>query len=308
MSLKGDRMKKSRLSSAMFIALFLLVSNIIRFPNVTAPPPASPDHFIADICPNNNNTNVHLLNVSVNITLNASDRYQEMGISFIGNYSLFNPESLTNLTIFLPFLICLDIERATFGVFVNDSQIPFEINEILWDTVENGTNILGNLDWLSAFPRYFLCPIILITTNLTLMENATYVVTYQFEGSIPNPLWDDVFFVFYTSETAKFWKGNATERVEYNVFGGNPVFRWRGSGLYNNSTKYLEYVEGKKIVCEWINAPGGWIGLGVNFDERNFSFSTPLDIFFTNIPGFIVIIIVIALYVRKRKRKYLRDV
>lgn len=214
-------MKKSQLYSVIIISLFVLTSNIGFCAKATAPPPPPmPDQFIADIFPKINNTNIHLLNASAIITLNATDLINEIGITFYGEFTLFNPEKPTNLTILLPFSLRLDAVNASFGVSINDTQVPFEI---LSTTEENLTSMGVNIDFMTNYYFFVHWPISLITSNLTLLENNTYVVKYQFEGIIPEPIGGGgIFFMIYSSGTAKFWKGNATERVEYLVFGGNP--------------------------------------------------------------------------------------
>ena len=293
-------MKKSQLSSVILITLLVLTSNIGICPKITAPPPAPyPDRFIADIFPNNNNTIIHLLNVSVNITLNASDLFNKIGITFNGIYTLFNPENLTKLTIILPFSLCIDVEIATFGVFVNDTQVPFEV---VRTSEENLTDTGVNIDFIPEFGFFLHCPITLITTNLTLMENNTYVVKYQFEGSIPEPLRYQIFYMIYSSETAKFWKGNATERVEYKVFGGNPQFGT--SGLYNGSRQVFDIAGGKKFICEWNNAQEGLTLIGVRFDERKYELYSPtIIIIVLNILAYVAIASVIILWIKRRKKK-----
>lgn len=293
-------MKKSQFSSAILIALFVLTGIINICPKITAPPPAPiPDRFIADIFPNNNNTIIHLLNVSANITLNALDLFNKIEITFNGIYTLFNPENLTNVTIILPFSLCLYIENATYGVSVNDTQIPFEV---VRTSEENLTKIGVNIDFLPEFGYFLHCPITLITTNLTLMDNNTYVVKYQFEGSIPEPLRYQIFYMIYSSETAKFWKGNATERVEYNVFGGNPQFDTIGT--YNGSRQVLDIAGGKKHIYEWSNAQEGLTLIGIRFDEREYDlYGQTLLIIVLNILGYGTITSVIVILIIRRKKK-----
>ena len=294
-------MKKSQLSSAILIALFVITSNIGFCPKITAPPAPVPDRFIADIFPQNNNTIIQLLNVSVNITLNALDRYNEIGISFNGKYTLFNPNNLTKITIILPFSLCLDIEHATFGVSVNDTQVPFEV---VSTPKENLTSTGVNIDLILEILRFLQCSITLITTNLTLMENNTYLVKYQFEGSIPDPLKYETFYMIYSPETAKFWKGHATERVEYIIFGGNPQFSLFNVPVpYNASWQVLDIVGGKKLICEWNNAQEWLFGIGVSFDEREYFYGPTLIIIVLNILAYVAIASVIVIWIKKRKKK-----
>jgi len=294
-------MKKSQLRSAILIALFVFTININIYPKVTAPPPVPrPDRFIADVFPNNNNTNIHLLNISALITINASDFYNEIKINFNGKYTVFNPENVTNLTIFLPFSLCMNLENATFGVFVNDTQVPFELFST---TQENVTSTDVNVDFIPRIVYYLPCSITLITLNLTLLENYTYIVNYQFEGWIPEPLkYYDLFYMIYSSETAKYWKGNATERVEYKVFGKIPVFG--SSGLYNGSRQVLDIAGGKRFICEWDNAQEGLIEIGIRYDEREYDLYGPtIIIIVLNGLAYVAITSVIVLWIIRRKKK-----
>lgn len=260
-------MKKSQLSSAILIALFVIASNIGFCPKITAPPPPAPDQFIADIFPKSNNTNIHLLNAGANITLNATDLINKIGVTFNGRYTLFNPQNPTNLTIVLPFSLCLNVVYATFGVSVNDSQVPFELVSF---TEENLTSMETKIDIIPVYAVH--CPITLITFNLTLLENNTYIVKYQFEGSIVHTLsFPNSFYMVYSSDTAKLWKGNATEKVEFKTFGGNPHFGIVGN--YEVLPQELDIVGGKRFICEWDNAQSNNIQIGIIFYGSTNEFS-----------------------------------
>lgn len=291
-------MKNCQFTSAILIALFVLTINIELCPKITAPPPPIPDQFIADIFPKNNNTDIHLLNVSAIITLNALELINEIGITFNGKYTLFNPENPTNLTISLPFSLCLDVEDATFGVSVNDTHVPFEI---VSTTQENLTNMGVDIDIIPAFAVH--CPITLITSNLTLLDNTMYVVKYRFESSILKPLsFRDLFYMVYSSDTAKLWKGNATERVEYNVFGGNPVFSIGGDieGLW----EILDVVGGKRYIYEWNNTQNNTVQIGISFYGY-----TPkiipgmIEMIVLNGLAYVAITSVIVIWMKARKKK-----
>ena len=289
-------MKKSQFTSVILIALFVLTINIEICPKLTASIPPIPDQFIADIFPKNNNTNIQLLNTSATITLNATYLINEIGITFNGMYTLFNPENPTNLTISLPFSLCFDVENATFGVSVNDTQVPFEIVSTAGD---NLTSMGVNIDFIPAFD--FHCPITLITSNLTLLENKTYVVKYQFEGSIPKPLsFRNLFYMIYSSDTAKVWKGNATERVEYKAFGGNPIFGITGN--QEGLPQMLDIAGGKMYICEWNNAQNYTVQIGIRFYGSTPEF-IPIELIVSNILGYVTITSVIILWIIWRKKK-----
>ena len=289
-------MKKSQFTAVILIALYTLSINIEFYPKITASIPPIPDQFIADMFPKNNNTNIQLLNTSAIIALNSTDIINEIGITFNGTYTLFNPENSTNITINLPFSLCLDVENATFRVFVNDTQILFEI---VSTTEENLTSMGLNIDFIPAFD--FHCPITLITSNLTLLENTTYVVKYQFEGSIPKPLgYRNLFYMIYSSDTAKVWKGNATERVEYKAFGGNPIFGT--TGYQEGLTQVTDIAGGKRYICEWNNAQNYTVQIGIRFYGSTREF-IPVEIIVLNILAYVAITIVIVLWIKRRKKK-----
>jgi hypothetical protein len=289
-------MKKSHFTAVILIALFILTVNIEIYPKLNASIPPIPDQFIADIFPKNNNTNIQLLNTNATITLNATDLINEIGIIFNGTYILFNPENPTNITINLPFSLCFDVENATFGVSVNDTQVPFEIVSTAGD---NLTSMGVNIDFIPAFD--FHCPITLITSNLTLLENKTYVVKYQFEGSIPKPLsFRNLFYMIYSSDTARLWKGNATERVELKVFGGNPIFGITGN--QEGLPQMLDIAGGKMYICEWNNAQNYTVQIGITFYGSTPEF-IPIELIVLNILGYVTITSVIILWIIWRKRK-----
>ena len=156
-----------------------------------------------------------------------------------------------------------------------------------------------NIDFIPAFD--FHCPITLITSNLTLLENKTYVVKYQFEGSIPKPLsFRNLFYMIYSSDTAKLWKGNATERVELKVFGGNPIFGITGN--QEGLPQMLDIAGGKMYIYEWNNAQNYTVQIGITFYGSTPEF-IPIELIVLNILGYVTITSVIILWIIWRKRK-----
>jgi hypothetical protein len=238
-----------------------------------------------------------LLNANVTITLNATNLINEIGITFKGAYTLFNPEITTNLTISLPFSLCLDVENTTFEVFANDTQVPFEIATT---TEENLTSTGGKIDIMPALD--FHCPITLITSNLTLLENTTHVVKFQFEASIPKPLsYRNLFYMVYSSDTAKLWKGNATERVEYKVFGGNPIFSIGGD--YESSPLLLDVTGGKWYIDEWNNTQNSTVQIGIMFygSTNEISLGMMVSIVLNGL-AYVAIASVIVIWIIRRKK------
>ena len=291
-------MKKYQFTSMTLITLFILTTNIGFSPKITASIPPIPDQFIADLFPKINNTKVHLLNISAVITINASDLINIIGITFNGTYTLFNPESSANLSINLPFSLCLEVENTNFGVSVNNTQVPFEIVNF---TEENFTNTGVDIKIMPAIDIH--CPITLIISNLTLLENSSYVVNYQFEVSILKPLsYRNLFYMDYSSDTAKLWKGNATERVEYNAFGGDPIFSTLGS--HGGLRQFLDIPGGKRFISEWDNAQNKTIQIGIIFyGSTNEIMPGTIETIILNIIAYVAITIVIVLWIKRRKKK-----
>lgn len=296
MNSQGDYMGKRQQIPSVLIALFLFTNVIVLPLNITAPPASLPDQFIADIFPSTNTT-VRLININTMITIDATDFYNKIGINFDGNYTLFNSENTTNLTLILPFSLCIDIQNATFEVSVNDTQIPFEV---LSNTEENLTSTGINLDFFKFFVVH--CPITLITSNLTLLENNTYVINYQFSGSIPKPLgFRNLFYMAYYLETARVWKGNLTQRVEFNVFGKLPIYGIVGE--YDGDWQISDIQGGQSVLLEWYKGKVDTIYVGIRYygstSENVFGIVT---IIVLNGLAYIAIISGVVIWLKRRKR------
>jgi hypothetical protein len=256
-------MTNRKTTALIFTSLLVLGTFIGISPKITAgrPPPSPTDH-IADIFPQNNNTNVQLLNVSTTITINATDFLNEIEVTFNGTYTLFNPGIPINLNITLPMSLHYGIENTTFEVSVNATQIPFEI------ATSNEVNLTSlGLNPNFVFLDYFYYPITLITSNITLLENTTYIVKYQFYSVVPKPNYTRcLFYMLYSSYTSYYWKGNATEKVDFIVYGRDPYFElsWNFEGLQQT----LDIVGGKRFTAEWENAQNREVAIGMVIDEH----------------------------------------
>ena len=303
MNSQGDYMRKRQQILPVLIALFLLTNGIVLPLNITAPPAPIPDQFIADIFPSTNTT-VSLININTMITINATDFYNKIGINFDGNYTLFNPENTTNLTLILPFSLCMNAQNSTFEASVNDTQIPFEV---LSNTEENLTSTGINLDFLKYFGVH--CPITLITSNLTLLENNTYIINYQFSGSIPKPLgFQNLFYMAYFLETARVWKGNLTQRVEFKLFGKLPkygsvsIVDGYDEGYYGD-WQISDIQGGQSVLIEWNKGK-----INTIYVDLRYYGSTSEDVFrivtmvVLNGLAYIAIISGVVIWLKRRKR------
>ena len=278
-------MANHKISVLILVPFMVTLSFFGNYPKVVAPPAPAPDQFIAGIFPGSNNTNIHLLNARANLSLDATELFKVIGITFDGRYTLFNPENSTLLAINLPFSLCFNIFEASFVVFVNDTKFPFELVN---NTLENLTRAGIHIKLIPTLVVH--CPISLIRINLTLLANITYIIKYHFNGSIPSPLaFRDLFYLVYSSDTAKYWKGNATERVEVNVWGGTPGFSRAGVGIVEGLPELLDIEGGKRYICQWNNSQNSTIQIGITFYGKT-------HFFLYELIGIIEIILLIGLF------------
>ncbi|MBA7514879.1 hypothetical protein ES705_06915 [subsurface metagenome] len=289
-------MRKRQQILSVLIALFLLTNGIVLPLNITATPPGLPDQFIADIF-SSTNTTVCLININTMITIDATDFLNKIGINFDGNYTLFNPENTTNLTLILPFSLCIDIHNSTFEASVNDTQILFEV---LSNIEENLINTGINLDFLKFFVVH--CPITLITSNLTLLENNTYIINYQFSGSIPKPLgFRNLFYMAYYLETARAWKGNLTQRAEFKVFGKLPIYSIMGE--YDGFGQISDIPGGQSALYEWNKEKVDTIYVGIRYHGPSSEdvFGIVIMVVLNGL-AYIAIISGVVIWLKRRKR------
>ena len=133
-------MKFHRQISTIIIALFIFLNLFILIPsNSVAPPAPRPDQFIAELFPNST-LPLQLSHTNVIISFNATDLSKKIDIDFDAKYSIFNPENATSIPIILPLSLATNISNFIFEVYVNNTQVPFDLLSITpWN--ENITEI-----------------------------------------------------------------------------------------------------------------------------------------------------------------------
>ena len=173
---------KNRFISTIFIIIFLLPNFIISIPKIIAlPPPPIPDQFIGELLPNRT-LSLNLLNSEVLMEINSNNYPDKIGINFNANYTFFNPESNSNISIALPLSLGIDVIKSNFNVKLNNTQISFELYNFTVETINNTELDLEFVSWFSIHN-----PITLIQCNLTNLESEIYTIRYKFIGSINNP-------------------------------------------------------------------------------------------------------------------------
>jgi len=178
--------------------------------------PIPDDYFLGGIIPNDNVT-LNLLDASVAFNIDSNDFLNTIGVNFDGNYSIFNPNMLMNVTLYAPFRFDSELINSSCDVQVNGTPISFELIE-MYELEYNVSEMIE--DYLS---NSFSPLSTLIVCNLTLAENITINIRYRFNCSMQNPLYEsDEFSITYDLGTAKAWQGNITEKVEFIVSGKIP--------------------------------------------------------------------------------------
>ncbi|MEE9376472.1 MAG: hypothetical protein V3V33_00365, partial [Candidatus Lokiarchaeia archaeon] len=238
-------MKARKQISFLIIMIFLTLNYSICVPDVSATFPSFPsssDQFIGEIFPNCT-LPLGLSHSNTIITVNATKSLKNVGITFDANYTIYNPENTTTITVIVPFSLAVD--KLTFEVYADNTHIDYDLfNASPWN--ENITEI--NIYYLPGpFDKY---PITLIKSNVTLLKNDTSVIRYHFSGLMSNPLDSrDVFFIAYFLGSSLEWIGNTTGKIELIAYGKQPVFTY---SVVDNIPPQLIVIDGgQSFICEW---------------------------------------------------------
>ncbi len=289
--------------SILIIVTFFLVFCFPNFsPNVVAPPAPIPDQFIGEIFPNCTML-LQLIHTDTLIVFNGTDFSHSLGIYYDANYTIYNPGNASTITVIVPFSLALSINDLMFEVHVDDTPIPYDLYDATpWN--ENKTEI--EVSFLSRWIDIY--PITLIRSNITLLQNSTFVIRYQFIGlmNIPSEP-EDLFYIAYHLGSSQEWEGTTSGKVELRTYGKQPVFHGSSSstgGDFTNNSSFIDINDGSSFSCEWddIHTPLGNVGV-IYYKSR-----LPIEIIwnlivFLLLPFIGIVIIVIIVIVRKKRNK-----
>ena len=288
--------EKRSFKSSILIALFILSNFINSVSQVAAPPPPLYSYQLISEILANRTLSLNLLNRNVIIKINASNYPDNVQIDFNANYTIFNAESNSNLTLGLPFFLRINVSKSNFSVKLNNVPIDF----VLENYTQGATNSSEfDLDFFSHFINEK--PVIVIKCNITILKYESIKIEYDFNGIVD--FWDDIYFGYYLN-TSKTWNGNTTGRVEFRVFGKVPSFFT--SGDYHGNKQVSDIIEGISCIWEWYNLKINTLVFGIEYYSYNFyPYLTIYDIIIIiiNVTAYILIISAIIYFIVKKKSR-----
>jgi hypothetical protein len=265
---------------------------------IANPVPIPMEYFMGNIF-TNSSLSFNLVNADVAFDIDSTDFENNIGISFEGNYTLFNPNNTTEIMIVAPFSVSEVVINSSCIVEVNDSEIMFDIG----DPYE-----LGIEAWVMNYSMYYLWTF--IVCNITIPENDSQTLKYKFNGLMPTPInprrRNQQFSILYDLETSEAWSGNISERVEFRVYGKlpNSIIEWPTD---EDRLVTLDMEGGRIYAWEWNNEHINTEQIGINYrgellvQWQKIIVGVSIGI---SVP---VIIVTIVLVVRKKKKSKFRS-
>ncbi|MFW9875080.1 MAG: hypothetical protein ACFFG0_18400 [Candidatus Thorarchaeota archaeon] len=294
-------MEKRKTILLLLSLTVMLNANIVLCGTIANPIPVPMDYYMGSIF--TNSTSFNLINADVVFDIDSTDFENNIGISFEGNYTIFNPNNATELMIVAPFSVSELVINSNCTVEVNDSQILFEIGDS-WD--------LGIDDFISNYTAGWSW--IFIACNITIPENASQTIKYKFNGLMPNPLnpyrRNDQLSILYDLETSKAWSGNISERVEFRVHGKLPNrIDERTEWGYETENRLIttNIANGKIYSWEWNNEQINTQQVGIIYEGELLTRQQKIIIGVSVGIGVPIVIVAIVFGVRKKKRSKMNE-
>jgi len=254
-------MKKNKSLNILLIFILLVINVDVKSLESFANPLPAPKLLDMGGIVYDNNNSLNLVDADVVFTINSTDFPNIISILFDGNYTIRNPTNTTaNVTIYAPFAFPEASIESEWQVAVNgtptefSSVSHFSLNSNLSSYFENYTS------YISLYEVYY------IVINTTILKETSQVISYRLYRTTENPLSDTTHYsIRYIVATARAWKNNITEKVEFKVQGKLP-------------TSYTEFTEkkcnisiipnGKSYSWNWDNESMNDDLVGINYRER----------------------------------------
>ncbi|MHA2397391.1 MAG: hypothetical protein ACXADU_00700 [Promethearchaeota archaeon] len=254
-------MKKRKSILCLLINLtFLINGNFLLSESFANPLPIPMEYYMGSIF-TNASLPFNLINADVVFTIDSTDFKNNIGISFEGNYTIFNPNNTTEIMIVAPFSVNRAVVSSNCIVEINDSQILFDVGDPYDLGIEEWV-----MDYSSYFPSwtYIVC-------NITIPENNSQTIKYKFNGLMPNPLnplsRNNEFSILYDLVTSKAWSGTISERVEFRVYGKLPDSIIE-SPMDEDRLVIINIDEGKSYTWEWTNEQINTERIGIMYETE----------------------------------------
>ncbi|NHJ21284.1 MAG: hypothetical protein EAX91_10090 [Candidatus Lokiarchaeota archaeon] len=188
----------------------------------------------------NEDVNITLLDASVFIDANTED-FNALGeISFNGNYTIFNYDNTTNITIAAPFHF---YPTNNCIITVNGSITPYILYNYWEDEAEIWNEYLINRTEIPVYRCFWLL------FNITIPKSQFLKISYEFytPSDIYYPKWG-YYYLIYDVGTSRIWNGNITEKVRINIHGNLPDI------IYNEEACTIQdCYDGKIYTWNWTN-------------------------------------------------------
>jgi len=290
-------MKKSKILNFLLIFILLVINLDVKSLESFANPLPGPEILDVGGIVYDNNNSLNLVNADVVFTIDSTDFQNNISVLFDGSYTIYNPTNTTaNVTIYAPFSFQLSIIESEWQVEVNGTPTEFSL---VWAYSLN-SNLSSYFENFTTYIAFF------IVINTTILKENSQVISYRFYRNMENPLYNtDDYSIRYILATARAWKNNITEKVEFKVQGKLPTY-------------YTEYTEkacnistipnGKSYSWNWDNESINDDYVGINYRGR---LLRPEEILFYIILlgsiGIGGVTLIVFLIVRKKRKKNSRN-
>ena len=290
-------MKKSKILNILLIFILLVINLDVKSLESFANPLPGPEILDVGGIVYDNNNSLNLVNADVVFTIDSTDFQNNISVLFDGSYTIYNPTNTTaNVTIYAPFSFQLSIIESEWQVEVNGTPTEFSL---VWAYSLN-SNLSSYFENFTTYIAFF------IVINTTILKENSQVISYRFYRNMENPLYNtDDYSIRYILATARAWKNNITEKVEFKVQGKLPTY-------------YTEYTEkacnistipnGKSYSWNWDNESINDDYVGINYRGR---LLRPEEILFYIILlgsiGIGGVTLIVFLIVRKKRKKNSRN-
>lgn len=244
-----------------------------------------------------------LIHTDTIITFDAYDFPRNINIYFKANYTIFNSGDTTKISFILPFSLAIHGVNPIIDVLANNTHISYD----LFDATPWNEN-LTDID-VSFLPRWInIYPITLIRSNITLLNNSTVVLQYNFSCSLSSffPSGDETLITYYLGSW-QGWNGTTGGRLELIAYGKEPIFSpssWGGGGDFSINPKYVEIEGGRSFSYDWFNIKSPLGSVGARYYKTTQQIEIIWNIIVFQLLPFIgIAIIVIIVVVRKKRNK-----
>ncbi|MBY9019379.1 MAG: hypothetical protein KGD66_11170 [Candidatus Lokiarchaeota archaeon] len=237
-------MKKSKIFNILLIFILLVINLDVKSLESFANPLPGPEILDMGGIVYDNNNSLNLVNADVVFTIDSTDFQNNISVLFEGNYTIHNPTNTTaNVTIYAPFSFQMSIMESDWQVEVNGTPTEFSF---VWAYSLN-SNLSSYFEDFTTYIAFY------IVINTTISKEQFQDISYRFYRNMENPLYyTDYYSIRYILATARAWKNNITEKVEFKVQGKIP-------------TSYSEYTE---KACNISTIPNG-ISYSWNWDNES---------------------------------------